>query len=260
MRREVVFPLLVVMMLLHGCGSRDEGSPTEKKELLLYCGAGLRPAVEELAEEFEKGREIVVVKDYAGSETLLNRIRLNRRGDLYMPGDRYYVAQAEADGMIADSASVCYFVPTILVRKAYDKTEIKTIEDLLDGNVRLGVGSDACAIGRKTKKIFEKNGIPQEELDENAEFHSLTVNELGNHIGAGSLDAVIVWDALAALYTESGRNVQIPPEKNVISTVDVGILSFSENKVAAREFMKFAASDRGSGIFAAHGYTVKMPE
>lgn len=260
MNRKIVFPLLVLTLVLNACGGGDDGSSGGEKELFLYSGAGLRPAVEELVAAFEKEHGVTVIKDYAGSETLLNRIRLNKRGDLYMPGDKYYVSQAADEGLIVDRASVCYFVPTILVRKGYDKTDINTLEDLLDEHVRLGIGGEACAIGRKTKKIFEKNGIPLEQLEENVEFHSLTVNELGNHIGAGSLDAVIVWDAMAAFYRESGRKVTIPPEKNVISTVDIGILSFSKHKELARRFMQFAASDRGTEIFAAHDYTVEKPE
>ncbi len=259
MNSKIVFPLLVLTLVLGACGGRDDGSSGGDKELFLYAGAGLRPAVEELVAAFEKTRGVTILTDYAGSETLMSRIRTSGRGDLYMPGDRYYVSLAADEGMITDRKSVCYFVPTILVRKGYDKTEIKTIADLLDENVRLGIGGKACAIGRKTEKIFEKNGISLKKLKENVAFHSLTVNELGNHIGTGSLDAVIVWDAMAAYYDESGRTVAIPPGKNVISTVDIGILSFSKNKELARQFVQFAASSRGREIFAAHDYTVEKP-
>lgn len=260
MMRTTVFLLLIATATTFGCGGGSARESGNEHQLFLYAGAGLRLAVEDLVREFEDAHGGTVTTDYAGSETLLNRIRLSKRGDLYMPGDKYYVSMAADEGLISDRDAVCYFVPTILVRKGYDKTEIKDIEDLLDENVRLGIGGDACAIGRKTEKIFEKNGISLERLKQNVEFHSLTVNELGNHIGAGSLDAVIVWDAVAALYKKAGRMVEIPPDKNVISTVDVGILSFSKNEDLAREFMKFAASKRGKKIFAAHDYTVKQPE
>lgn len=261
MKRTVGFSVLLVMLCLNGCGPGGGGTNEDaaRRELFLYSGAGLRSAVEDLVDEFAKVHDVKVVTDYAGSETLLNRIKLSRHGDLYMPGDRYYVSLAADKGVVTRQKSVCYFVPTILVRNGYDKTQIDGLEDLLDERVRLGIGGEVCAIGRKTKKIFEKNGVPVDELEENVSFHALTVNELGNHIETGSLDAVIVWDAVAAFYMEWGYTVEIPPRQNVISTVDVGLLSCSEQTGLARTFMDFAASDRGKKIFAAHHYTVEKP-
>lgn len=259
MNKAILLPLLAVVPLLSGCGGDENGARGGQQELFLYAGAGLRSAVEDLVAEFEEDRGLKVVTDYAGSETLLSRIELSQHGDLYMPGDKYYVSMAADQGVVSDQTSVCYFVPTILVRNGYEKTEIHGLRDLLDPNVRLGIGGEACAIGRKTEKIFEKNGISRQELEDHVSFHALTVNELGNHIETGTLDAVIVWDAIAELYTESGHTVEIPPEKNIISTVDVGLLSCSESPDLARTFMEFATSERAKKIFAAHNYTVEDP-
>ena len=74
--------VLIAALLLgiSGCGSRDAG----KQRLLLYCGAGLKEPVAELAAEFQQDRGVTVECDYQGSETLLSRIKLLRRGDLYL--------------------------------------------------------------------------------------------------------------------------------------------------------------------------------
>ena len=114
--------------------------------------------------------------------------------------------------------------------------------------------AQACAIGRKTKQIFAKNNIAWEQVEKNLAFQSMTVNELGMQIQAGSLDAVIVWDAIAGYYSEHGTQVPIPPEKNVISTVNVGVLSFTENRPVAEKFVEFAVSEAGQAILAEHNY------
>ena len=67
------------LVVTAGCGGEDTAPHT----LTVYAGAGLRPAVSELAEEFSRRNDIQVECDYAGSETLLSRIKLARRGDLY---------------------------------------------------------------------------------------------------------------------------------------------------------------------------------
>lgn len=251
---------ILSMLFFAGCGGEDsEGAPPAKDDLLLYCGAGIRPPAEELVETFEREHGIRMVVDYAGSEVLLSKINLVKKGDLYLPGDKHYVDQAAKEDMILFRDWVCFFVPTILVQKGNPKG-IGGLEDLLAPGIRLGLGDAmACAIGRKTKKIFAKNNIAWERVEANLAYQSLTVNELGMQIQAGSLDAVIVWDAIARYYDGYGEEVPIPVEQNIISTVELGVLSFSENKQAAVDFMAFAQSDRGRGIFEKHNYTVDSP-
>jgi molybdate transport system substrate-binding protein len=242
-----------VVLALIGCKAKKP-EQFEPKELLLYCGAGIRPPVAEMVEQFESVHGVKIVTDYAGSEVLLSKIKLARKGDLYMPGDKHYVEQAAKEEMILSQQSVCYFVPTILVRKGNPKN-IHGLEDLTSEGVKVGLGdAQACAIGRKTRKIFEKNNIAWERVEKNVAFQSMTVNELGMQIQAESLDAVIVWDAIAGYYSEHGTDVAIPPERNVISTVNIGVLSFTENRSVAEKVVEFAGSEAGQAIFARHNY------
>lgn len=250
-----------VVCLLGGCGSRKAGpAAAGKKQLLLFCGAGIRPPVDELVEAFggEHGAEVAV--DYAGSEVLLSKIKISRRGDLYMPGERHYVEQAAREGLIGARAVVGYFVPTILVQKGNPR-KITGLADLVKPGVKLGLGDErACAVGRQSKEIFAKNGIAWAEVERNLKFKSVTVNELGMQIQARSLDAVIVWDAIAEYYAKHGDQVPLPAAQNIISTVEVGVLTFTRERELAEKFLAFAASERGQGIFKKHKYRVTPPE
>lgn len=260
--KKLTFAIVVVTaILLFGCkAEKSEESDSAAKELLLYCGAGIRPPVQQIAETFEREHGVKVITDYAGSEVLLSKIKLARRGDLYMPGDKHYIEQAAAEGMILSQQSVCYFVPTILVRKGNPKG-IRELRDLLGAGLKLGLGdARACAIGRKTKQIFAKNNIAWEDVEKNLAFQSLTVNELGMQIQAGSLDAVIVWDAIARYYSEHGTEVPIPVEENVISTVNIGILTFTKDRSLAEQFVKFSASELGQNIFKQNNYRIDPPQ
>jgi molybdate transport system substrate-binding protein len=252
--------ILIVAIGVSLCGCKAEKSDSETKELLLYCGAGIRPPVQQIAEAFEREHGVKIVTDYAGSEVLISKIKLARQGDLYMPGDKHYVELAAQEGLILSQQSVCYFVPTILVRKDNPKN-INGLRDLLADGLKLGLGdAKACAIGRKTRQIFAKNNIPWEDVEKNVAFQSFTVNELGMQIQAGSLDAVIVWDAIARYYSEHGTEVPIPVEENVISTVNIGILTFTKDRSLAGQFVKFAASERGQNIFKQHNFRTELPQ
>jgi molybdate transport system substrate-binding protein len=259
MKRVILAVIIVPTVLFIGCDSKEDGQSTPE-ELLLYCGAGIRPPADELIETFGREYGIKISPDYAGSEVLLSKIKLIRRGDLYMPGDKHYVEQAAQADMILSQRSVCYWVPTILVRKGNPK-EIRRLEDLLKPGIKLGLGDPgACAIGRTSKKILEKNNIEWEDIEENLAFPSLTVNELGMQIQTKTLDAVIVWDATAKYYSEHGEEIPIAIENNVISTVDIGVLKFTKHQELAEKFVDFVTSEKGKAILNKHQYSTETPK
>ena len=252
---------VVPLLALAGCGdkSQDANAPA-KPEMLVFAGAGLRPPVAELVDAFAKEKGVKAVTDYAGSEVLFAKIKLSQQGDIYMPGDKHYVDLAAEKGLVLAQKSICYFVPTILVQKGNPK-KIAGIKDLLKPGVRLGLGDErACAIGRKSKKMFGKNNIAWADVEKNLKFKSVTVNELGLQIQAGSLDAVIVWDAVARYYAKHGDEVAIPVEQNVISTVDIGVLKFTRDRKLADALVEFAVSERGRAIFKKHNYCIDAPK
>ena len=257
----LVVSVMMVCVALAGCEKRGtEKRATDSRRLLVFCGAGLRPPMAELAELFGRETAVNVQVDYAGYQLLLSKIKLGRQGDIYVPGDKQYVDLAAKEGLILSRERVCYFVPTILVQKGNPK-KIGGVRDLVRPGVRLGLGNpEACAIGRKSKRIFEKNDIPWPDVERSLQFQSATVNELGMHIQAQSLDAVIVWDALAKYYARYGDQVPIPARQNVVSTVEAGILKYTEHEALAKQFLEFMVCDQGPQVFRKHGYRVEPPK
>ncbi len=270
--RKVGFSLLILVsasLLVADCGEKagQSSGPAVKEvagqdatTLRLYCGAGIRPPAAELVELFQKQHGVKIETMYSGSNLLLGQIKLSHKGDLYMPGDVHYVEQAEKEGLIQSKKKVAYFIPVILVQKGNPKN-IQTLEDLLKPGVKLGLGNpQACAIGRKTMKIFAKNRIDQQAVDKNLAFSSVTVNELGNAVKLGTIDATIVWEALARYHKAEAEVVKIPREQNLVSTIPIAVLSFSKNQAWANRFVEFITSDAGKEIFKKHGYTVVGPQ
>ncbi|MBW1932284.1 MAG: molybdate ABC transporter substrate-binding protein [Deltaproteobacteria bacterium] len=260
--------LITIVVALTGCTEKTESvreanrkesdQASAKKELLLFCGAGIRPPVAELAEKFQAEHGVKVVIDYAGGGTLIAKIKILQEGDLFMPGDIRYIGVL--DDRILSKKSVCFFVPVIFVQKGNPKN-IYTLKDLLRTDVKLGLGdATACAIGEKSRKIFAKNGFDLDELEKKLVFQSQTVNELGMHIQARSLDAVIVWDSIAKYYGDYGDEIKIPVERNIISTVAVGILKHTKDQSLAERFVDFLVSHEGREVFKRHGYRVDPPE
>jgi molybdate transport system substrate-binding protein len=247
----VAVAALAAALALGGCSGPDEDA------IVLYAGAGLRNAVEAAITEFEKAHGIKVVVDWNGSGTILAHAKARNSGDLFMPGDVWYVDQLhEQAGLIAAKTSVAYFVPVILVRKDNTKN-IRSLADFVRADVRVALGNPkACQVGRLSTKLLARNGVDRTALDP---MESLTVNDLGVWVDTGKVDAAIVWDAIAVNYARSCRAIEIPKDKNIISHVVVGLMTTAKDPDKARKFIAFLTSPEGQAILNRHGLRTEAP-
>ncbi len=222
-------------------------------EIYFYCGAGLRPVVDEIVEMFAKETGISVRVDYNASNLLLGRIRASEKGDLFMPGDMYYIEKAAALGLISESWKVAAFVPVIMVGKD-NPLNIRTLADLTQGGLKLGLADErTAAIGRTARLLFKQNGIPLEAVGKNLVYDSVTVHELAVAVKLGHIDAAIVWEPVALLYKETDI-VRIPPGKNIVVPVPIAVLTSTQREKEARQFARFVFSEQSMAVFARHQY------
>lgn len=245
--------------LVAGCSR--QGADTEHPSLILFCGAGIREAADALIDAFVADTGIRVSATYAGSGQLLAQISAHQKGDLFMPGAALYVDKAVEKGL-ADASTrqtVAYFIPVIFTQKGNPKN-IDGLKDLTRPGLRLGLGDErACAVGRKTVSIFEKNEMDQAAIDANVVVKTTTVNDLGLRVKLGTVDAVILWDANARHFAADGTVVPISPAENLPSTIPVVRLKCSRHPEAAQRFIEFVASARGRAILTDKGYSVALP-
>src|SRR5437588_11919196 len=86
--------LAVLVGLLAWDAWRRGSAPPDRRPLLIYCAAGIRPPVEAAARDYQKEYGVEVQLQYGGSQTLLASIEASKRGDLYLPGDDSYLQTA----------------------------------------------------------------------------------------------------------------------------------------------------------------------
>ncbi len=243
----IVLIVFFVYAGIHFTGQSDD-------ELLFYCGAGLRPVADELVEIFTERTGIRIRTDYNASNLLLGRIQISKEGDLFMPGDRYYVDEAKKGDLIYDSGKAAAFVPVIMVEVGNPKN-IKGLRDLVRPGLKLGLADErTAAVGRIAWLIFEKNDIPAEEIKKNLVYDSVTVHDLATAVALGHIDAAVVWEPVAVSYEEA-EVVRIPAEDNIFSHIPIAVLTFSGDRKSALKFMDFVLSEEGRSVFEKHNYT-----
>jgi len=229
-------------------------STAEKPQsLMVYCGVGMRKPMDEIGILFKEKYGISIDYNYAGSGHLLNQIELAQMGDVYQPGAMYYLDIAREKGFIDYEKLVACHVPVIAVPKG-NPANLTCLADLTKPGVRLAMGDpEACAIGKLGNEILEKNGI-KDGVEENTIARGTTVNALIVYVSTGDVDVAITWRESLLFAPDETDVVEIPENENIIKTIPIGVLIFSENKEYARDFVDFVTSDEGKAVYGKYGF------
>ncbi|MBN1959398.1 MAG: hypothetical protein JW841_00500, partial [Deltaproteobacteria bacterium] len=85
---NIIAALLFYTFILSGCENN-------KPAILFHAGAGQRSSLDEIAVIFaERNPDIKIDFSYKGSGYFIADITASKMGDLYMPGEEYYLLQA----------------------------------------------------------------------------------------------------------------------------------------------------------------------
>lgn len=257
---------LMSVFSLTGCsksGDTDNNVPkkdTEQKQtlqyegqtLLVYSGAGLSKAMDEMGQAFEQKYGAKINYNYAGCAQLLGQMEINKTGDVFVGGSLNDMKIAKEKGFADKYYEVVYHIPAIAVPKG-NPAGISELADLAKPGVKLVLGdAKSNAIGKKGEKIFTQNGLT-EGIGKNVVARDATVNEIVTHIAMKQGDAGLVWEDNGAANKDI-EIITIPKEQNIIDTVPVCVLSFTEKQELAQVFVDFINSQEGREIFANHGF------
>ncbi|MBA4386511.1 MAG: molybdate ABC transporter substrate-binding protein [Verrucomicrobia bacterium] len=249
---------VAVVFLLSGIQTRPVvvSGGSAPAQLVVYCAAGIRSAVDPVAREYEKKYGTQIIIQYGGSGTLLNNMKITKTGDLFVPADQSYVAIAREQGLIAETIPLARQTPVIAVRRGNPK-KIASLADMKREDVKLSLANpDAASIGSVTKKLLQKSGewsAIEARVRENGVFKP-TVNDIANDIKIGSVDAGIVWDSTAMQYPEL-EAVRAPELDGGTQEAGVCVLNSTRQSAAALRFARYlSAKDKGLQEFARHHY------
>ncbi|MCH2059718.1 MAG: molybdate ABC transporter substrate-binding protein [Verrucomicrobiales bacterium] len=230
--------------------------PKKGESLLVYCAAGMRKPMVEIARKYEEEYGVKVELQFAGSGTLLANAEASGQGDLYLAGDMSYINIAREKGLVKEALSVCYLTAGLAVGKG-NPLKVSALADLGSNNELRSViaNPEAASIGKFTEKILSLHGL-WEGVSSRALAMKPTVNELANDVKLGSADVAVIWDAVANQYPEL-EFINVPEFDAESKTVAIGVLSSAEVPSDALRFARYAtASDEGLKTFSTMGYRV----
>lgn len=236
-------------LLKEGDSDSDVGG-----ELDVFCAAGLRMPVEEVAQQYEAEYGVKIFLNYGGSGQLYGSLKL-RGGDLYIPADSSYIETGVSEGMITESISLSHLTAGIVVAEG-NPQGIHSLGDLARGDLKVAIAVESAAVGRFTHEVLAGSGLLR-ELESGGLSKFPTVNEVGAQVALGAVDAGIIWDGLMSQYDElEFINVAEFDAEPKVSAV--GVMRSSERQRAALHFARYlAARDKGGVVFQKYGFKIK---
>ena len=225
--------------------------------LQILCAPALRKPAEALFAAFTKTTGTKITVAYNASAVLLGQLKLHPQGnDVFMPADSYYNDQALKLKLVAKPALLCYLVPVIMTRKG-NPLGITKLADLQRPSLRVGLADErSAAIGKVTADLLAKNHLSADNM--HVIYHAGTIDELGNAIKLGTIDATVVWDTTAANYPNACQVIAIPPAQNIIVPVSLSVIAASQQQAAAQQFITFATSAAGQAILHKFSYRTSL--
>jgi len=255
-----VLPLAVGIVTL--LSAVDASAAGRRVRLVVFVGSASKPPSEEAKAVFEKANpNITIDMTFGGSGTLLNQMRLEEFGDIYMPGSDDYMEKAEKQKAVIPSTRkiVAYLVPSICVQHGNPKG-IHSLNDLARRGVTVGLAkAGAVCLGDVSDEILKKAGL-EAEVKKNVITYAASCEQTQRLVQFGEVDAIIGWDSFKFWAPDKIDIVEIPAEYNRARNIPAAVSAYSKQRAASERFISFLTSKQGQAIFAKHGYSVKPPK
>lgn len=252
---KLVSVAVLAVGVLSGCDNEQAKKPPTP-EMLVYCGITMVNPIKEIARILEPQLGVKIVISQGGSEDLYQSLKVAQKGDLYLPGSASYRKQHLDEGLLGDFAHVGYNQAALLVVKGNPLGLGRDLKQLANPDYKVVIGDPTTgSIGRETKRILDRVGI-YDAVRGNVYFLTTDSRNLNQALKNKDADVAVNWRA-TAFFPENRPQIDAIDLDTQVATPKkllINLLTFSAMPDKARQFMDFAASEKGQAIFRAYGF------
>lgn len=235
----------------------DSGSSGETEPITILCAAGMKKAVYDARELYEKEFGLPVNLTYGSSGQLEGQLRIQKAGgitqaDLYIPADSSFSERTRKDGLTAESIPLARFKVVLAVPEDMEQPP-GSMEELLDSGMPFTYCDTKAGAGLKTFECLSKNGL-WDRVEKSVKAVFPTVTEAANAIKTSdNVRAGFIWDSVARQF--GLRVIELPELAGSEADISANVVASSANATRALHFARFlAAPDRGNAMFTRHHF------
>jgi len=226
-------------------------SASNGEPLTIFCAAGLKKPVEEIAAAYQTETGTPVQLQFGGTSTLLTQLRVAKQGDLFIAADDGALADARKQDLPREELRLVQQWPVIAVAKGNPK-KLTRIDSLLAADVKLALANpEAASISKVTKKIL---GAKWDALAAKAAVMKPTVMDVAADLALGSVDAAILWNSTVPQFDKL-EAVEVPELSGHKEFATAAVLASTKDASAALRFARYlSAPEKGAATFSKHHF------
>ena len=240
--------LLLLCCLLAGCAEK------EKQELIVFAAASMTETLTELGEVYmTENPDVKIVFNFDSSGTLKTQIEEGADCDIFISAGQKQMDDLKAEPRDLLENNVVLAIPE------GNPADIQNFDDLVAalkaGDILMAMGNSDVPVGQYTQKILAFYGLDESVLAENGVItYGSNAKEVTTQIAEGLVDCGIIYQTDAA---SAGLTVVDTATAAMCGQViyPAAVMTASENRETANDFLDFLKSDKADAIFEAVGFT-----
>ncbi len=244
MRRLGVLVLLLGAVATAGCGDDDDdegggGSGDdgggEQVRLVVSAAASMTEALDTCAPQFGEAENAEVRLSFAGSDELAAQIRQGVKPDVYAAANTRIPDELYDEGLLSKPVE---FATNEFVLALPEGSEIASIGDLAQPDVKLAVGSESVPIGEYTRETLSNLPPAHEKaILANVRSNEPDVKGIVGKLTQGAADAGFVYVTDVNATDGELRAVKLPADLEPDVTYGAGVVDGAKQPGKGRAFV-----------------------
>jgi len=257
MRPQIVSCALVAALassLL--CGPADAQTP---RAILVFAGASLTEAFDEIGTAFTKKTGVPVTFHYAGADALATQIEAGAPADVFASANEKQLKMVAAAGLLAGPSAVFARNAILLITPKHDAA-VTRIADLAKPDVKVVLEAPSVPDGMYARMAFGMlsghDGYPSDfpaAVEKNVSSDEMDITAVTTKVALGEADAGVVFTTSMTPSVAGQLNaIPFPVQPDV--EYPIAAVKNDHPVPAAQAFVDFVLSPAGQAILRRHGF------
>ena len=222
---------------------------SKQYQLHIFSAGAVATPLQKATNIFEKKYAVSCQFTPGMPENLLAAIAVEKAGDIISAGAEYVLDDAEDQGLVVKgSRKTLGFRRSVLIVPPRNPKGIKTLQDLCQRGVKIGIATGGCLKG-VWDDIASKAGLT-DLIRKNITEHADACGSLMGLIHQNKVDVIFGWNAFKAIWPNACEAIELPPDLQVYRSTVVGMISYAKDKEFAKKFINFLSTNEVKKIYS----------
>jgi molybdate transport system substrate-binding protein len=231
-RAAAAFAAIALMLACAGCGDGGESTASSEPRLVVSAASSMTEALEACGEDF---RGATVRLQFAGSDELAAQIRQGGKPDVYAAANTELPDELHEEGLLSKPVD---FAANELVLAVPRGSQIRSLDDLANEDVKIAIGAEDVPIGSYTRETLAKlPGAEERAILDQVRSNEPDVKGIVGKLTQGAADAGFTYVTDVNAAGGELEAIKLPQRLQPEVTYSAGVVEGAEHPERAKAFV-----------------------